>query len=135
MSSIAMLQKIKAQAEKIQCADKHCFPEAASFGDFWRQGDLYITLLEKVPEEYEKCKVNCKLVNGTSQGSQHVLSHDDVEMFKNPHATVLQGPVFTSAKSVTIEHPEHGDVECPPDRVYCITYQQAYADVMRAVTD
>jgi len=129
-----VFKAIVEQAEKIKSDATHRFPQAASFGDIWRQGDVYITLVESVPEGFTSSGVQPQLAPGTTKGSRHILDHSDVEMFRNETADALTGPVFRTGKDVTVTHPEHGDVICPPG-IYAITYQRAFADELRRVAD
>lgn len=136
MSAVAtkVFSEIVDAAEKIKSDSKQRFPEAASAGDYWRQGDLYITLLGAVPLQFANCKVDRQLAPGTTKGSRHILSHSQVRMYRHPNADVLTGPVIECKRRVTVTHPEHGDIVLPPG-VYGITYQRAYAEELRRVAD
>lgn len=125
---------ITEAAESICCADAQQFPEAASIGDTARQGDLYITLLEAVPAGFDKAAVEPQLAPGTTKGSRHILSHKQVRMYRDSNADALTGPVIECRKSVTVTHPEHGDVVLPPG-VYGITYQRMFAEELRRQVD
>lgn len=129
---IDVMKTIRADAEKIHSDRTQQFPEAASPGDKWRQGDIYIELLDAVPTSFSPAKCERQLAPGTSKGSRHILDRE-VEMFVAPHADALTGPVFKTA-GATVTHPEHGDVELPAG-IYRITYQRAYADELRRVRD
>lgn len=115
---------IQDQAERIKSDAKQRFPEAASVGDSWRQGDVYITLLADVPTDaIKEPKVILQLAPGTTQGSRHILdSRTGVTMYRLPSPGMLDGPVIACRKERTITHPEHGDVVLPPG-VYGISYQ------------
>lgn len=132
--AIQIFNDLALTAEKIKSDATQQFPAAASYGDFWRQGDIYITKLETVPADFQQTDVVLQLAPGTTKGSRHVLNHDRIAMFVNAHANVLTGPVFKCAESVTVTHPEHGDVICPPG-IYGITYQRAFAGELRRVVD
>ncbi len=77
-----------------------------SLGDVVRQGDLYLVAIEKV--EGGKPTKDRQLVEGTSQGSRHILS-GDVEIFNEVSFksinSVLMGPAFTCKGEVTVELP------------------------------
>lgn len=116
--------QLQNQAEKIKNDEMQRFPAAASFGDTWRQGDLYITLIEKVPETAQKAQVRLQLADGNTQGSRHCLdSKVGVKMFTLANPEMLDGPILKTSTERTIEHPEHGNVVLPP-ACYRITYQR-----------
>ena|SRR6185295_20223798 len=132
------LANVQTSAEKIRNDEPQRFPEAASPGDTWRQGDLYIEALEGLPNGAvelvgpERVK---QLAPGTTQGSRHILdSLDGVTMYRLPDATVLNGPLLVTTKERTIEHPEHGNVVLPPG-AYGITYQRQFAEELRRAAD
>lgn len=133
-AAVSVFEKIKESAERIKSDAIQRFPDAASQGDYWRQGDIYITRIEVVPRRFKSTKVVTQLAPGTTKGSRHVLNHGRVEMFTDASADVLTGPVFRCREEVTVTHPEHGDVICPPS-IYAITYQRAMADELRRVAD
>lgn len=127
------LKLIASQAECIKSNETQRFSEAAPFDSTWRQGDIYITLLEKIPKEFTQCKFEAQLAPGTTKGSRHILS-DEVTMYKNPKADALTGPLFKNSDEVTVTHPEHGNVVLPPG-IYGVTYQRAFAEELRRVED
>ena len=120
------LEKISARAERIKNDETQRFPEAASHGDSWRQGDLYITLLAGRPIGAVKEKAaGQQLVPGTTQGSRHCLdSLVGVTLYRLPNPGMLDGPIIECRKERTITHPEHGDVILPPG-TYAISYQRS----------
>ena len=133
MSAVKALEVVKASAEAIKSDELQRFPEAAAVGDYFRQGDIYITKLGVVVGK--KSKVVLQLAPGTTKGSRHVLdSPDGVSMYLIPNADALTGPVIETTCERTITHPEHGDVLLTPG-VYGITYQRAYAEELRRVQD
>lgn len=136
MDAVATLDAIKASAEKIKCGDLQRFPEAASPGDYFRQGDVYITYLSAVPNDLVAvAKPERQLAPGNTQGSRHILdSLDGVKMFVKPNPTELDGPVLELTKERVVTHPEHGDVSLPCG-VYATTYQRTFADELRRVKD
>lgn len=134
MEAVKEFTRIKEVAEKIKSDHQQRFPDAASVGDYWRQGDVYITRLANVPSGFKEAKVDLQLAPGDTKGSRHMLSHDRVSMFVNKDADALTGPVIKSGDGVVVEHPEHGNVELPPG-TYGITYQRAFAEEIRRVAD
>jgi hypothetical protein len=119
------IKQIQSQAESIKNDAPQTFPEAASPGDTFRQGDIYITLLDRVPDGAVKIMHPLKqLAPGTTQGSRHCLdSMAGVKMFRLAAPTQLDGPVIVTTKPRTITHPEHGDVALPAG-CYGIRYQR-----------
>lgn len=136
LSAAHALAAVKDSAEKIKNDAPQRFPEAASPGDTWRQGDVYIERLESVPAQCQPVKQpDAQLAPGTSQGSRHTLdSLAGVTLYQRPRPTVLDGPILEVAVERTITHPEHGDVVLPPG-VYAIAYQRAYAAELRRQAD
>lgn len=126
------LKSIKERVEQIKNNAEQRFPEAASIGDYFRQGDLYITKIETC-DGLSQVPVNPQLAPGTSRGSRHILSHTSVRMFKRGDSP-LDGPAFKCKSDVAVTHPEHGHVVLPPG-CYHVTYQRAYAEELRRVQD
>lgn len=121
-----VLVQIQEQAERIKSDETQRFPEAASPGDAWRQGDIYITLLGELPSAVQKTrKPKRQLAPGTSQGSRHCLdSLNGVQMYEQVVGSLLSGPIIVCNTTRTITHPEHGDVVLPPG-IYSISYQRS----------
>lgn len=121
------IEEMQAQAEKIRSDRPQKFPEAASPGDRFRQGDLYITLLGDIPADATPMKEPAlQLVPGSTQGSRHCLdSGAGVQMFTLAKPGTLDGPVFRLADERTVTHPEHGHVILPGGgRCYGVHYQR-----------
>ncbi len=135
MEATKALEQVRSSAEAIKNGEAQRFPEAASVGDFVRQGDLYITLLESVPRDSSEGKLELQLAPGTTKGSRHILdSGDGVTMYRAAGEDALTGPIVDLAEERTVTHPEHGDWVLPPG-CYAITYQRAYAEELRRVAD
>ena len=98
MNAVEVFEDIKAVGERIASNDEQRFPEAASAGDFFRQGDIYITLHERVPEGAEPCSVALQLAPGTTKGSRHVLSHNRLSMYTLPVRMRCLGLYFNARK-------------------------------------
>lgn len=128
------LVSIQNRVEEIKNGELQNFPEAASVGDFARQGDLYITKLESIPAGAKSIPFAAQLAPGTSRGSRHCLDNSNVRMYSVANAGPLDGPVIDVKQEVTVTHPEHGDFRLPCG-VYKITYQRAFADELRRVRD
>ena len=119
------LASIQEQAEKIKSDATQKFPEAASVGDSWRQGDCYFTLLDAIPSGAAiDPEPSAQLAPGSTQGSRHILdSLAGVTMYRIPNPGMLDGPIIECKTVRTITHPEHGDVVLPPG-IYAISYQR-----------
>lgn len=125
MKTVEHVEQVSTIAEQIKSDRLQRFPTAGSVGDTVRQGDVYITLLKSVP-----CgstiidKPSRQLAPGTTQGSRHCIkSLRGVTLYSISNATVYDGPVISSAKAITITHPEHGNWLLPPG-CYAISYQR-----------
>jgi hypothetical protein len=136
MSAVETLKKIQESVEMIKSDQTQRFPEAASNGDCFRQGDVYLTFCETIPSGFIKSKqVQLQLAPGTTKGSRHCLdSGKGVLMYEAKNGDALQGPIIKTTKERTVTHPEHGNVILPPG-IYNITYQRAYAEELRRVAD
>lgn len=122
-----VIDKLREQAECIRNDRPQRFPEAASPGDTFRQGDVYITLLDAVPSDaVSVVGRSMQLVQGTTTGSRHCLdSGDGVTFYRKSQPGMLDGPILLLQKERVITHPEHGHVILPGEgRVYAITYQR-----------
>lgn len=126
---VGKLEEIKANIPKIGPGNPFRFSEAATVNDRVWQGDLAITIADKVPDNYEP--VNCKekdrqLVPGNTEGSKHCLdSLDGVTMYrpKNWGMESLDGPYLILNKERTIMHPTHGHITIPAGFAVHCTYQ------------
>tara|TARA_Y100000310_G_scaffold213286_1_gene214204 strand:- start:8310 stop:8723 length:414 start_codon:yes stop_codon:yes gene_type:complete len=137
MNAVEEMKKVKESAEKIKNDEPQRFPEAASNGDAFRQGDIYITKISGVLASKHRLvdQPAAQLAPGTTRGSRHILdSLDGVELYIVKDADALTGPLVVTLKERVVTHPEHGDVILPPG-CYAITYQRAYADELRRVAD
>lgn len=109
---------------------------APSLGDVVRQGDIYLTCINKITGGKET--ENRQLAPGNTQGSRHILAgkvtvYEGVSFNQMP--SVLVGPAFKCNSDVTVEHPEHGHKVLPEGTVWQVTYQRAMADEIRRVMD
>jgi len=134
MKALEVLKKVQS-SEVIISDETQRFPDAATDGDGFRQGDVYIWKRDKLPMNVTKTKCVLQLAPGTTKGSRHCLdSSDGATMFVVDDADALQGPWLKLDCERTVTHPEHGDVVLPAG-CYEITYQRAYADELRRVQD
>lgn len=126
-TSTKIIDAIVQHAESIKCDLPQQFPVAASPGDTFRQGDLYITLLDDLPEHCVYApQQDLQLAPGQTKGSRHILDHHKgVAIYFRARSTPLDGPILHLTEQRTVTHPEHGHVILPPG-IYAITYQRAY---------
>ena len=123
--------KIKnGEHDRVQPGQPLRFSEACTVNDRIWQGDLALTISNKVPEGYTKPKKEIlQLVPGENVGARHVLdSLDGVEMYIPPNwnEESLVGPYLILSQERTVEHPVHGSVTIPAGfNVHC-TYQREY---------
>jgi hypothetical protein len=137
MTAASCYAAIVSSVEKIKNDNDQRFPEAASFGDYIRQGDVHVELIEKVPENSSlQTEPSNQVAPGNTKGSRHILSSlDGVEIYILNSSTELQGPIVKTIKETTLTHPEHGDWILPANRVYAITYQRAYGKELKRAMD
>ena len=119
------VSRVSSVAESIKSDALQKFPEAASVGDTFRQGDIYITLLSGLPVGCSQIKnPAAQIAPGNTQGSRHCLSSlRGARLYLLPSANVYDGPVLDLNRKTTIAHPEHGDVVLPPG-CYAISFQR-----------
>jgi hypothetical protein len=138
MKTIDVVKSVESVARKIAKRETQKFPDSASVGDCVRQGDVYITLLDRVPDEYRQAEEwDLQLATGNTQGSRHVLdSRAGVTCYTHHQATEFDGPVLVLAEDRELTHPEHGNWILPAG-TYGISYQrtQDALDRHRRVAD
>ena len=136
-TAIKMLARIHEYGINTADNSLRIIPNGFPIGQYIPQGDVNIFRLPQVPESAILAKLSAQLAPGTTRGSRHCIKADDLgkcEFFRLPNANPLQGPIIVFQKSVTIEHPEHGDQLWPPC-VVAITYQRRYADEIKRIQD
>lgn len=122
---MSIIEEVQKTAEKVAKRETQTFSEAASHGDTVRQGDVYITWLESLPEDVEAQQDwDAQLAPGNTQGSRHILdSKNGVTCYKFQNPTEFDGPMLVLTEERTVTHPEHGNWVLPPG-IYYIGYQQ-----------
>lgn len=100
-------------------------------GQFVRQGDLYITRIEKVNKTGHKVTAERQLAPGTNQGSRHTVNGDvtvyaragdNLNVDRNTRGFTVMGPQLSSETSFRVEHPQHAHFLLPPGD-YQVSYQ------------
>lgn len=139
-----LYQEVLQSAETIKSGAEIVFPRAASPGDYMRQGDVYITLLDKLPNSAVLVgKPSPQVAEGNTQGARHIMnSLDGVKVFKKSDASVIDGPILdfrgiSSTETRTLTHPQHGDVvmPCGEGMIFEITFQISHAEVLKRAKD
>lgn len=137
---------VRIAAESIRSAAPATIP-AMEPGDVFRQGDIYLIAMDGPLSG--KPIDNRQLAPGNTQGSRHVVE-GGCEIIEPDGSTALFalhrlipatrdheqfiGPAIHATGPITITHPEHGDRTLAPGD-YLITYQRAWADVVRRTQD
>jgi len=112
-------------------------------GEFVRQGDIYVTLLEGKPTGTLK-KVTkfagkeFQLAPGNSRGSRHMLDNvEAVEIYDRGTREdgIEAGYAIKVNEACSIVHPEHGTVNLGKDMWVAVTYQLTWDQVARRVQD
>lgn len=106
------------------------FTAAAAPGDFGWQGDLKLTIVEKVPDGYVHVKApteaDKQLVPGTTQGARHCLDSLQGVTLYRPKEWGVGGPCLVLALDRRILHPTHGTVTVPAGTVVLCSYQREW---------
>lgn len=140
MTAIAEIRKEVEQIKKglndrVRPGQPIRFSEAAAPGDAIRQGDLYIVVVDSVPQKSGYSKVeklgeeHRQLVPGNTQGAKHALdSLQGVEMWRPDtwNEDILDGPYIRCLQERTITHPTHGAVTIPKGFTVKFRYQKEW---------
>jgi len=134
-TAVSTMKRIRTTANKAK-TDAARSVGALGDLDYTRQGDVYFWNLNCVPcDAVLEQSPSAQLAPGNTQGSRHIIDNvGSVRMFRMPSANPLQGPIIDAPEGVTITHPEHGHQTLPAG-VYAVTYQRAYGEELRRVTD
>ena len=137
----AFIEKIQRHAERISAGDieqvrpgmEASFTDACQPNDAIRQGDLYLIIVDAVPDGYERVvkptKTDRKLVPGNTEGSRHTL--DSLAGVTLYHPKVwseesLEGPCFVLTRRRKILHPTHGHIIIPAGFTILCRYQREF---------
>lgn len=140
----SVIDQIVEHARKISCGEHDKvrpgmpmrISEAAVPGEFVWQGDLKLTIVDRVPNGLSKVESFCQLVPGNTVGARHCLdSTDGVECHVpegwGPKYEGLVGPCLVLQAERAIEHPKHGHVTIPAGMIIQCSYQRVW-DVEQA---
>lgn len=139
MQTQELVNEVIETGRRIAKRETQRFSEAASVGDAYRQGDIYLMLLDKVPVgAIRRKEVSLQLAPGNTQGSRHILdSGEGVTAYTLPDATEFDGPIIKLDCERELTHPEHGHVILPAG-IYAVGYQRtqdALNEAARRVRD
>lgn len=139
MSSAAMetekvLNDLQKHLETVSPGMPAEFTEAASVGDCIWQGDLCLTIIDKLPKDYVNktgSKDRACLAPGGGEGSRHCIDDLANVQIKYPKGfnaewEELNGPAFKTVNKTTVLHPRHGNVTIPAGFCVGVTYQREY---------
>ena len=128
-----IVSEVVETGKRVAKRETLAFPESAIAGEAVRQGDVYLMLLDRVPDGAKKLnQVPRQLAPGVTQGSRHTLdSVDGVTAYELADATEFDGPILKLAEERTVCHPEHGNWTLPPG-VFAVGYQRTQDALDRA---
>lgn len=134
MPQLTVTEAHEAISQAAQSADPNLrHVEAIAVGEFARQGDLYLTRIDK-PSAGWRPTDDRQLAPGVSNGSRHV-AEGAVSVSTSPESNPvarqgsvprLLGPQIVAKERFTITHPEHAHVSLPAGTYQC-SYQLDYA--------
>ena len=99
-------------------------------GSFGRQGDIYLTLIDKPQETLRPIdKFNGQLAEGNNRGSRHIVNPQHVEAYQPIGRDIQDGPILRIKQDTTLDHPDHGTVNFEKDTWVSVSYQvNVFAD-------
>lgn len=135
-TALEVHESLQTQAKKLNNQNERVIPKM-EVGQAFRQGDLYITKLESLPQDIINT-IDLQLAQGETKGSRHILAQNvnyTVKVYNLRKPGPLDGPVFKSDETIRLTHPEHAHFVFPAG-CYSTHYQQDYqAAEIRAVKD
>lgn len=137
MDATKIVNEVIETGRKVAKRDTQRFPEAASIGDFCRQGDVLIVLIGWLPDGAREIPCPSQLAPGDTPGSRHILdSTRGITAYSRPNPTEFDGPILRVTEEREVQHPEHGWWVLPAG-LYSVRYQrtQDALDQARRVQD
>jgi hypothetical protein len=93
-----------------------------TIGKTVRQGDIYITRINSIPNDLKKLDIR-QLAEGNSKGSRHIVSEGCI-IYENPQKDLFQGHLIDATKEgFCLSHPEHGWINNFPKGCYSVSHQ------------
>ena len=106
------------------------FPEKAEFGQYIKQGDVFIKLIDSVPYHAKAMPYynNNEPIDPGRRGiSKHILNTTGgVKRYSLQSENETDGPILEVHKDCKITHPEHGDVILNAGQTYAIQYRRVH---------
>lgn len=115
--------KIQKAAEKSLPKLRHI--EEIEVGQAIRQGDIYVTRLERAPKRNGGVTGERQLAPGTSRGSRHCVAGKVTVYLPSEDDGRLTGPLVDAHDRFTVTHPEHAHFSLPAG-FYRVTYQRDF---------
>lgn len=147
MTTLTAIEKLQRHTAKIRNGKHRVkpgqpirFPEAAAHGDFIRQGDLYLILIENTTSfaGYSVVEsprdIDRQLVPGNTTGAKHCLdSLKGVTLLRPVEWTgeTLQGPLLRLSQERVVMHPTHGAVTLLAGTTILCHYQRELDQELR----
>jgi hypothetical protein len=107
--------------------------KAASVGDYCWQGDLKLTIINKITPGFVKTnptELHKQVVPGNTKGSKHCLEHLDVEYYipatwsHSEEYDGLFGPQILFKSDNCLKHEEHGNINISEGMMISFEYQK-----------
>jgi len=140
-NAVDVINQINEQAKKSVARHIKLTDKQFAVGKKIRQGDLYITRLEKLPKNLGEVTKNAQLAVGNTQGSRHIINPvpKGLTLYTPAKdANVLTGPIVDASTKWTLTHPEHGHFTIPAGQ-YAVSYQRDFSaerkEELRRVAD
>ncbi len=122
-----------------KCRPPAFFPNDPPVNSAIAQGDLYLVIMDGVPEGYtERIDGDLQLVPGNTVGAKHCLIEGSpCKVFDpagyGPDFEGLRGPVLVTSGTTEVAHPTHANVVVPPGTMVGCNYQQTWDNVQRQI--
>jgi hypothetical protein len=103
----------------------------------FRQGDVLIVPVKKLPEKLEKVKREngrVILAHGEVTGHAHAIKDQRAALFRDPKLAAIFMHVSGDAP-VALEHDEHDTIEVPPGNYQVIRQREYSPEEIRRVED
>ncbi|MCB9895388.1 MAG: hypothetical protein H6839_13135 [Planctomycetes bacterium] len=123
MKADQVQQKIQQAADQAVPKLRHI--DEIEVGQAIRQGDIYVTRLERMPRKHGGVTVERQLAPGTSRGSRHCVEGDITVYLPAQNSGQLTGPIISAHDRFTVTHPEHAHFSLPAG-FYRVTYQRDF---------
>lgn len=97
---------------------------ANSVGEWVRQGDVYLRIVDKIPEGAREIQdFNGQLAPGDTRGSRHCVDPKKVKAFALPNARIEDGSILQVLDNDEVTHPDHGHVALEKGLCIAVSFQ------------